>query len=160
MPALEDSRHELFCQHRARGLSRDAAYAACGYAKNASNAARLNRNDHIKARIQELMDGNASDIRMSVDAIHDWLEGAIVQPGDSVTGSEMWCQEVTITETGTGKNKKVSRKYKMVEKKGCLDMLCRLRGLYPKDQAEVAINLPLDELLRRLRRPGIPRVPQ
>jgi hypothetical protein len=53
---LENSKHELFAQAVARGISPAKAYVSAGYAKgNArSNAARLSANEHVLSRIQEL----------------------------------------------------------------------------------------------------------
>jgi len=54
MPALENTRHEAYAQARAKGRTMDQAYIEAGFAPNKGNAARLNTNDRIKARIAEL----------------------------------------------------------------------------------------------------------
>jgi phosphoglucomutase len=54
MPALTNPKHEAFCQARSRGENCDQAYQTAGYTENRHNAARLNTNEHIKARIAEL----------------------------------------------------------------------------------------------------------
>jgi Terminase small subunit len=56
MPTLSNSRHELFTQFVAKGLSATEAYTSAGYAKAgaAQNASRLMANDKVSARIEEL----------------------------------------------------------------------------------------------------------
>lgn len=54
MPILDNARHERFAQGLAKGLTADAAYTEAGYTPNRHNAARLNTNEHIRARVDEL----------------------------------------------------------------------------------------------------------
>jgi phage terminase small subunit len=54
MAALENARHEKFCQERVAGKTIDEAYEAAGYKRNPGNAGRLNNNEHIQSRITEL----------------------------------------------------------------------------------------------------------
>jgi hypothetical protein len=55
MPVLPSPKYERFAQARAKGMSASAAYVAAGYKKNDGNAARLNGNEKIQARIAELV---------------------------------------------------------------------------------------------------------
>jgi phage terminase small subunit len=55
MPVLSEPRHERFCQLRIEGKTIDQAYIDAGFKANRSNAARLNANDHIQARMEELL---------------------------------------------------------------------------------------------------------
>lgn len=55
MPVLSDPRHERFCQLRVEGKTIDQAYIDAGFKANRSNAARLNSNEHIHARMEELL---------------------------------------------------------------------------------------------------------
>lgn len=57
---LTNARHERFAQERVKGLSVDAAYIAAGFKPNRGNAARLNANESVLARIAELQ-GNAAN---------------------------------------------------------------------------------------------------
>jgi len=54
MPILSNARHERFAQGLARGLSADEAYSKAGYVENRGNAARMNANESIKARVNEI----------------------------------------------------------------------------------------------------------
>lgn len=55
MPQLSNSKHERFAQEIAQGRSASEAFVLAGYAKNDSNAARLNENERVKARVAELI---------------------------------------------------------------------------------------------------------
>lgn len=55
MPVLPNPRHESFAQERARGKSIDEAYQIAGFKPNRSNASRLNANEHIRARVDEIV---------------------------------------------------------------------------------------------------------
>ena len=55
MPVLKNPRHESFAQERARGKSIDEAYQIAGFKPNRSNASRLNANEHIRARVDEIV---------------------------------------------------------------------------------------------------------
>ncbi len=72
MPKLKDPRHELFCQNRAVGQTCDAAYTNAGYKPNRGNAARLNANESIQARIGELTDNAVRKTERSLE--EDYLE--------------------------------------------------------------------------------------
>ena len=52
---LADPRKEAYCQFRARGLTREAAYHEAGYNGTRSNAARLEGRQYIFDRIQSIM---------------------------------------------------------------------------------------------------------
>lgn len=54
MPVLSNAKHELYCQNRLEGQTIHEAYKNAGYKPNRGNAARLNANESIKARIREL----------------------------------------------------------------------------------------------------------
>ena len=54
MGVLKNARHETFSQGLARGMTADAAYVNAGFKSNRGNAARLNSNESIKARVEEI----------------------------------------------------------------------------------------------------------
>ncbi len=54
MPVLKNARHEKFAQNLSKGMSATEAYEKAGYKPNDQNAARLTRNDEVRARIAEL----------------------------------------------------------------------------------------------------------
>ena len=77
MPVLKNTRHEYFAQSMAKGKSQLQAYLDAGYANNSgaeSNAARLNRNEQVLARITELKERAAVKAEISlVSATNDLL---------------------------------------------------------------------------------------
>lgn len=54
MPALKNTRREAYCQNRAKGMTKDAAYKAAGFSANRSNAVRTDSMPEVQARIAEL----------------------------------------------------------------------------------------------------------
>jgi hypothetical protein len=58
MPVLKNSRHELFCQNLAKGMTQDRAYTEAGFKPNRHNATRLNTNETIRNRVSELLTRN------------------------------------------------------------------------------------------------------
>jgi hypothetical protein len=60
MPVLKNSRHELFCQNLAKGMTQDRAYAEAGFKPNRHNATRLNTNETIRNRVAELLTRNVT----------------------------------------------------------------------------------------------------
>jgi type VI protein secretion system component VasK len=54
MPVLKNARHETFAQELAKGKTADEAYQLAGFKPNRGNAARLNANESIRARVEEL----------------------------------------------------------------------------------------------------------
>lgn len=71
MPALDNPRHEAFCLARVKKEPASTAYVTAGFQRNDSNAARLNRNERIKARIKELHQAPVDEFTMSRV---EWLE--------------------------------------------------------------------------------------
>ena len=66
MSSLKNPKHEAFAQAKARGSGSSAAYTAAGYACNRGNAARMNANESIRARVAELQ---AQIAQQTVNAI-------------------------------------------------------------------------------------------
>jgi phage terminase small subunit len=52
---LANARHERFAQERAKGAPASTAYVTAGFLQNDSNAARLNGNEQVKARVAEIL---------------------------------------------------------------------------------------------------------
>jgi hypothetical protein len=61
VPALENSRHEAFCQARAKGFSREDAYEEAGFSPGNCHAHRLMARPEVCERIDELR-GEQADI--------------------------------------------------------------------------------------------------
>jgi hypothetical protein len=56
MPILKNPRHEEFCRALAAGKSASAAYQSAGFAPSYANSSRLQRRDHIRQRVNEVVD--------------------------------------------------------------------------------------------------------
>jgi phage terminase small subunit len=69
MPILPNTRHEAFAQALATGMTADAAYQEAGYKPNRHNAGRLKTNEHIKARVGELVAASAERTGVTLDRV-------------------------------------------------------------------------------------------
>lgn len=56
MPTLKNARHEKFAQALFKGKSAEDAYVEAGFKPDRGNASRLQRNDSIRQRIDELLE--------------------------------------------------------------------------------------------------------
>lgn len=74
MPVLDNSRHEAFAQHLAKGLSASEAYTKAGYADSRSAASRLLTNVNVKARLAELQSRAAERTIVTVEDIAKQLD--------------------------------------------------------------------------------------
>ena len=84
MAALENARHEKFCQERVAGKTIDEAYVAAGYKKNPGNAGRLNNNEHVQARITELQSMAAEKAGLS----KEWVIERLMQVAERCMQAE------------------------------------------------------------------------
>ena len=73
MAILKNPKHEAFAQARARGLSIDRAYEEAGYKPNRGNAARMNTNEGVTARIAELQAETRAEHGVTVATIDEQL---------------------------------------------------------------------------------------
>ncbi|ALC12491.1 hypothetical protein [Sphingopyxis sp. 113P3] len=71
---LKNARHEKFAQERAKGNSVDRSYVAAGFRANRGNAARLNANESVQARIAELQSRAAEKTVVTVADIAKQLD--------------------------------------------------------------------------------------
>lgn len=69
MPLLKNPKHERFAQEVAKGKSANQAYAIAGFKKSTTNAARLNANEPIRMRIEELLAKSAQKAGVTIDKI-------------------------------------------------------------------------------------------
>lgn len=74
MPVLKNPKHERFAQHRLKGETVDQAYESAGYKPNRGNAARLNANESITARIKELQSKAAEKAEVTAADIAKQLD--------------------------------------------------------------------------------------
>ena len=73
MPILKNSRRERFAQALASGKTATQAYAEAGYAKDRRNASRLTTNDHIRARVAELLSNAADRVVLNKEFVNNGL---------------------------------------------------------------------------------------
>ena len=69
MPMLTNPRWELFAQNMASGKTADESYRLAGYKPNRHNAARLNTNENVRARIAELQEAAASRATITLETL-------------------------------------------------------------------------------------------
>lgn len=83
MPVLENSRHELFCQNVASGMSLTEAYREAGYKNNRQAASRLLSNVDVDARIQEIRENAASKAEIDRAFVLDLIQDIITEARDN-----------------------------------------------------------------------------
>lgn len=78
MPPLSNPKHELFAQERAKGVSASWAYVKAGFKRNDGNAGRLNRNEQVAARIEEIKGLAAKKVirKLEINAEKTLIEAA------------------------------------------------------------------------------------
>lgn len=158
MPILSNSKHERFAQEVAQGSSASAAYVAAGYAKNDSNASRLNGNEQVRARVEEILSEGAAKAGVTVQRIVDELaKVGFANMGDylhATTGGDPFfvydqltdeqkaaLSEVTVEDfkEGRGEDARDIRrvKFKLHDKLGALEKLGKHLGMF-KDKVELS----------------------
>lgn len=73
MPVLPNHKHELFCQHMAMGMGVAESYVAAGYKPNPANASSLKGQQHILARLAEILENSAEKVSSKVEYTRDHL---------------------------------------------------------------------------------------
>ena len=69
MPILSKPKYELFAQELAKGTKPGVAYVVAGFNAHASNAVRLSKNEHVAARVAELLAVGAERAGVTVQRI-------------------------------------------------------------------------------------------
>jgi hypothetical protein len=82
LAVLSNAKHERFAQEIAKGTTATEAYVLAGYAANDSNAARLNGNERISARVAELLERAAAKTEVTVANLTERLL-AIAKKGEA-----------------------------------------------------------------------------
>lgn len=157
MPILPKAGHERFAQGIAQGLSASAAYVAAGYSKNDGNAARLNGNEKVRARVEELLTAGAEKAGVTIQRIVDELaKVGFANMGDylhATSGGDPFfvydqltdeqkaaLAEVTVEDfkEGRGEDARDVRrvKFKLYDKLGALEKLGKHLGMF-KDKVEL-----------------------
>jgi phage terminase small subunit len=144
MPALANTRHEMFCQNLAKGMSDTDAYERAGYVRDDGNACHLSQKPHIRARVQELMEkaGKRAEIT-AARVLQEMAKLAFYNPADYIKIDEDGSaivdlskldrdQAAAITEviSERGEDGKVKTRIKLADKKAALVELGRHFGLW------------------------------
>jgi phage terminase small subunit len=74
VPLLINNRHELFAQGLAAGKTADQAYVDAGFKANSGNAARLNGDERIQARVGELKAASAESVQLT----REWVLSKLI----------------------------------------------------------------------------------
>lgn len=71
MPELKNKKQELFCQEYLLDLNATQAYIRAGYSpvEAESNASRMNANDKVRARIDELLAARSARVGINQDRV-------------------------------------------------------------------------------------------
>jgi len=124
MPLLRNPKHELFAQERAKGLSASDAYERAGFTRHDDNAGRLNKNEAVRTRVEEILGEAAERSGVTVDRIVQELAKI------GFASAELTVAVVEVQETrskGTGKN---TIKIKLSDKQAALEKLGRHLGMF------------------------------
>jgi hypothetical protein len=145
MPALANSRHELFAQAVASGKSASEGYRQSGAnGKNADvHAARLMVNDGICQRVAELKAAQSQKSELSRDQVRQFLTEVILTPAGKVDEHSRLCQHYKVTPD--------IREIRMPDKLRAVEQLAKLCGWNEPEKLEHGADNELMELLKRLR---------
>lgn len=151
IPVLGNSKHELFALQIAQGKSASAAYVAAGYAKNDGNAGRLNRNEQVRARVDELLSVAAEKAGVTIDRIvaelakigfanaNDYFEwgpdGVTIKPSADLTLDQMSVVG-EVQETRAKGHGESTIRIKLSDKQAALEKLGRHLGMF-REKVEV-----------------------
>jgi phage terminase small subunit len=134
---LTNIRWEKFAQARAKGMSQVAAAVAAGYPENDSNAARLNRNERVLARIAELQAPAIRETVMTVQSLFDMMtkqgtyDPKLFQEVKSVDDLDLIPEEIRrLLIKGWKWDKQGRFMLELVDKEKALDRLARHLAFY------------------------------
>lgn len=157
MPVLKNTKHELFAQGLAKGMSADAAYEAAGYKPNRQAASRLLlTNVDVKARVDELVGKAAEKTSITIERVlvelgrlgFSDIRNALDQNGNLYPPSE-WSDDfaaavsslevVAKPTVGDNGEKTVEHihKIKVWDKNSALEKLCKHLGMFAPEKHEV-----------------------
>jgi Terminase small subunit len=148
MPLLKNPRHERFCQLVAGGMPGTRAYrkvagARAGKPENDDvHSHEWSRRPDVKARIQELMAGNAQRAQMTREELLAFYADVIRTPADSVPSNSRIIQAFEKTEHG--------RKIRLVDKAAAGAALAKMCG-WDQPTKIVVTTDPLLAYLKEIR---------
>ncbi|RVG81336.1 terminase small subunit [Sinorhizobium meliloti] len=145
MPVLKNARHEKFAQELAKGKTADEAYQLAGFKPNRGNAARLNANESIQARVAEIQGKGALKAEATVERVLKELSrigfsdlrrvfdanGRLLRPEewDDDTAAAVASVEVVTRNIGDGEVEHV-HKIKVWDKNSALEKLAKYLGMF------------------------------
>lgn len=161
-------RQQVFCREYMRDFNGTRAYKAAGFnvtsdGSAAANASRLLKDDNVKAYMEELRQEffmNAEITTEQIIAQYKKLafndarslyneQGELKDPKDwpDEIAAAVVSFEVAVDEDGN-----VIKKVKLIDRKGSLDSLSRINGLF-KDKVEMSGKLTLEQLVEASMKP-------
>lgn len=167
MPILENNRHELFCHGLAKGMTVDAAYEKAGYSQNRGNAARLNANESVIARVLELKGAASDGVVLTLAMKRKVLHDIVMTPIGSIDEHSILCQELTTRWEGgkqgrlKNSNENESPEYEVEKVKKpdilkAIELDAKLAGEFKAEEVNVNID-GMDDFLAQIRKPGLPQ---
>lgn len=145
-----NERQERFCQLVVSGRPHGRAYEEAGYkAKGASadaQAARMIRNDKVKARIAELMKENASGCRLTREQAMSFLCDIIETPVGDIDPQHKLAQEYREPGETTG------GMIKMPAKLDAFKELAKMCGWYEPEKIQHGVTDEIAEMMIRIRK--------
>lgn len=66
---LKNAKHERFAQAVADGNTVDESYVIAGYSRNRGNAARLNANESVIARVREILEARRQQSDVTIESM-------------------------------------------------------------------------------------------
>lgn len=168
MPVLSNPKHERFAQELVKGATADQAYVSAGYKQNRFNAARLNTNEHIRARVEEILNRIAQKVEAKVEATLERTleEISRISYADIGLAFDWDGQRVTLKKSSElppevraciseVKQTKDGVSIKFHPKTAALDMLAKHFGIYKAPEANVNVTI-VDLVRRSFEVPAIP----
>lgn len=134
MPVLENPKHELFAQARAKGMTLERASLAAGYTGHRGEASELARSNPIAARILELQhtaaDDALVDIKELLVSLHEIRERCM-------QGEQVFDEEGRPTGEWEFDSKGALK---------AIELLGKYRGIW-KEKRDVEVKFTLEELV-------------
>lgn len=113
MPLLRNPRHEKFAQLRADGMPIMAAYQQAGYAPSNSNSVRLNGNERVSARIDELR----RQASTNQEVTRDWVVAKLRAIVDAkITDIASWGEAVPTLVPNPDGEESAEPEYRLIQK--------------------------------------------
>lgn len=137
MPVLSNSRHEIFSQELAKGVSAVEAYVKAGFKRNEGNAIRLKGNERVLARVEELKAEAAKGVVYGLAQMREDLI-AIIHGKPIEAGPEHPLCELKMSKAGLY--------YAFPSKTSAMEMLNKIDGNYAPEKRDITVS-GIDKIL-------------